>query len=104
MNKEDVDAQSVYNSMQKKEALLNEFHTLRPGLKGSAVRFAGTVGAIGYLIWMFPEILDQPLLYILLILIFGVSTELHHESKRINKRIDVLHRLLQSQSNVHQEK
>uniref|UniRef100_UPI002FE2518A hypothetical protein n=1 Tax=Alteromonas sp. S015 TaxID=3117401 RepID=UPI002FE2518A len=96
MNKEELEAQSLFQEMQKKEALLNEFQNLKPNWKGSAIRFVSTLAAIAYLVWMFPEIMDQPILYVLLLLIFGVSAEIHNESKRINKRIDLLHRLFQS--------
>ncbi len=95
MNKEELEAQSLFNQMQKKEALLSEFNNLRPNWKSSAIRFIGMMAAIGYLVWMYPEIMEQPVLYVLLLMIFGVSSEIHQESKRINKRIDALHRLFQ---------
>ena len=96
MNKEELEAQSLYNDMQKREALLNEFHNLKPNGKSSALRFLGMLGAIAYLIWAFPEIIEQPVLYVLLIIIFGISAEIQRENRRINKRIDALHRLFQS--------
>jgi hypothetical protein len=94
MNKEQVEAHSLFNSMQKKQAILDEFEKLRPNWKGSIIRFFSMVFGIAFLLWMYPEIMQQPVLYVFLILIFGMSAELHAESKKINKRIDALHRLL----------
>jgi len=94
MNKDEVEAHLVFNKMQKKQALSEEFEKLRPNWKGSVIRFASMVLCMAFLIWMYPEIMQQPVLYVFLILIFGMSAELHAESKRINSRIDALHRLL----------
>jgi hypothetical protein len=94
MNKEQVEAHSLFNSMQKRQALLDEFEKLRPNWKGSIIRFAGMLLSMAFLLWMYPEIAQQPVSYVFLILIFGMSSELHAESKRINRRIDALHKLL----------
>lgn len=94
MNKDQVEAHSLFNSMQKKQALLDEFEKLRPNWKSNIIRFAGMLLTIAFLLWIYPEIAQQPVLYVFLVLIFGVSSELHAESKRINKRIDALHKLL----------
>lgn len=96
MTKDEVEAHSLFNQMQKKQALLEEFEKLRPNWKGSMIRFASMFISMTVLIWLYPEIIQQPVSYVLLILIFGVSSELHAESKRINKRIDALHRLLKN--------
>lgn len=94
MNKDEVEAHLVFNKIQKNKALSEEFERLRPNWKGSVIRFASMFLGMAFLIWMYPEIMQQPVLYVFLILIFGMSSELHAESKRINKRIDVLHKLL----------
>jgi hypothetical protein len=94
MNKDQVEAHSLFNSMQRKQALLDEFEKLRPNWKDSIIRFFSMVLGIAFLLWMYPEIMQQPVLYVFLIIIFGMSAELHAESKKINKRIDALHRLL----------
>jgi hypothetical protein len=94
MNKDEVDAHLVFNKIQKKKALSEEFESLRPNWKGSVSRFVSILLGMAFLIWMYPEIIQQPVLYVFLMLIFGLSSELHTESKRINKRIDVLHKLL----------
>ncbi|MDP5142442.1 hypothetical protein ORJ00_06790 [Rheinheimera baltica] len=94
MTKNEVEAHLLFNKMQRKEAILEEFERLRPNWKGSVIRFASMVLGIAFLILMYPEIMQQPVLYVFLILIFGMSAELHAESKKINKRIDALHRLL----------
>ncbi|MDP5189286.1 hypothetical protein [Rheinheimera baltica] len=94
MTKNEVEAHLLFNKMQRKEAILEEFERLRPNWKGSIIRFFSMVLGIAFLLWMYPEIMQQPVLYVFLILIFGMSAELHAESKKINKRIDVLHKLL----------
>ncbi len=94
MNKEEVEAHLHFNKMQKKQALLEEFDKLRPNWKSSLIRFASMMFGMAFLLWLYPEITQQPVLYVFLFLIFGMSTELHAESKRINKRIDMLHKLL----------
>ena len=94
MDKDKVEAHSFFNSMQKKQALLDELEKLRPNWKGSIIRFASMVLAMAFILFMYPEVAQQPVSYVFLILIFGMSSELHAESKRINKRIDALHKLL----------
>lgn len=94
MNKDEVKAHLVFKKMQQNQALLDDFEKLRPNWKGSVIRFTSMVLSTAFLLWLNPEIMHQPLLYVFLILIFGMSAELHSESKKINKRIDALHRLL----------
>ncbi len=94
MNKDELDAQVLYADLRRKEALLMEFEHLRPNWKGSIIRFVSSLAAMLFLIWYYPDILDQPILYVLLILIFSVGAEVHSESKKLNKRMDVLYRLL----------
>ncbi|WP_394224032.1 hypothetical protein [Alteromonas gracilis] len=96
MKKEELEAQSLYENIQKREALLTEFHNLKPNGKSSALRVVGMVSAIAYLICAFPEVIEQPVLYVFLIIIFGVGAEAQRENRRLNKRIDVLHQLFQS--------
>jgi hypothetical protein len=94
MNKDEVEAHLVFNKIQKKKALSEEFERLRPNWKGSVIRFASMFLGIAFFIWMYPEIMQQPVMYVLFILIFGINSVFHSESKRINKRIEVLHKLL----------
>lgn len=89
-----VEAHSLFDKMQRKQALLDEFEKLRPDWKGSIIRFASMLLAMAFILFMYPEVAKQPVSYVFLILIFGMSSELHAESKRINKRIDALHKLL----------
>ncbi|MEI5639102.1 MULTISPECIES: hypothetical protein [unclassified Pseudoalteromonas] len=96
MSKEKLEAQTVFQDMQKKEALLKEFRNLRPNSKTNVMRFASTVFVVIVLVWMYPEIMEQPVVYVLLILIVSISSEIRSESKRINKRIDTLYKLMQS--------
>ena len=94
MNKDELDAQVLYADLRRKEALLMEFEQLRPSWKGSIIRFVSSLAAMLFLIWYYPDILDQPILYMLLILIFSVGAHVHSESKQLNKRMDVLYRRL----------
>ncbi|CAM5195244.1 hypothetical protein [Alishewanella longhuensis] len=96
MNKDEVEAHSLFNKMQKQQALLAEFEKLGPSWKNSVFRLVSMLVGMAFLIWMYPDIAQQPVLYVFLILVFGMSAELHAESKRINKRIDVLHKLLKN--------
>lgn len=94
MNKDEVEAHSLFNNMQKQQALLAEFEKLGPNWKKSVFRLVSMLLGMAFLIYLHPDIAQQPVLYVFLILVFGISAELHAESKRINKRIDVLHKLL----------
>ncbi len=94
MDKDEVEAHSLFNSVQRKQAHLDEFEKLRPNWWGSIIRFASMLLAMAFIFFMYPEVAQQPVPYVFLILIFGMSSELHAESKRINKRIDALHKLL----------
>lgn len=94
MDKDEVEAHLLFNSMQRKQALLDEFEKLRPNWWGSIIRFASMLLAMAFIFFMYPEVAQQPVPYVFLILIFGMSSELHAENKRINKRIDALHKLL----------
>jgi hypothetical protein len=94
MNKEQFEAQAVFNQMQKRQALFAEFEAMRPNWKGSALRFVGSVVCMAFVVWMFPEITKEPVLILFLLLIFGLHADVYVESQRINKRIDTLYRLL----------
>lgn len=94
MNKDECAALVVFNKMQKRQALQDEFERLRPNWRGSLIRFASTLICMAMLVWLYPEIMQQPVLYVFLILIFALSSEIHAESKRIHDRLDTLHRLL----------
>lgn len=96
MSKEKLEAQTAFQDMQRKEALLKEFHNLKPSRKTNVMRLISAIFVAIFLIWMYPEIMEQPVLYVFLILIISISTEIRSESKRINKRIDALYKLIQS--------
>lgn len=49
--------------------------------------------AIVFLIYRYPEIIEQPVLYIFLILMMSASAESYAQ----NKRIDLLHKLLKEE-------
>ncbi|WMN61931.1 hypothetical protein NI389_19195 (plasmid) [Pseudoalteromonas xiamenensis] len=94
MDVEHIEAQTLIHKAQKKQALIEEFEQLRPTWKGNILRTVSMFLSMALIVWMYPEIIHQPISYILLILVFGVSADLHAQSKRINQRIDTLHKLL----------
>lgn len=94
MNKDEFPAHVVFEKMQKRQALQDEFERLRPNWRGSFIRSASTLIFVAILLWLYPEIIQQPVLYVFLILVVAVSSEIHAESKRIHHRLDTLHRLL----------
>jgi hypothetical protein len=94
VDKNELTAELALQKSGRKQALEKEFEALRPGLRSMLVRGLGTVAAMLFIVWYFPEILQQPVSYLLLILIFGVSAEIYRESKQVHKRMDVLYKLL----------
>ncbi|MBQ4847712.1 hypothetical protein [Pseudoalteromonas sp. MMG005] len=96
MDKHGVEAQIKLDKLNKKLALEDEFNNLRPSLRGSVLRLLSTIISLFFVVWLFPEVIDQPVSYVLLLLIFGTSAEIFHESRRINKRMDTLYRLLKN--------
>ncbi|WP_100658450.1 hypothetical protein [Alteromonas flava] len=94
MNKDEIEAKALYDDIQKKEALLNQFEKLKPSIKETLLRNLGFIAVFAFLLWMFPELFEQPVLYALLLMIVAVSAETHIESKRIHDRIDILQRLM----------
>lgn len=94
MDKNELTAELALQKSGRKQALEKEFEALRPSLRSMLVRGLGAVATMVLIIWFFPEIMQQPVSYLLLILIFGVSAENYRESKQAHKRMDILYKLL----------
>ncbi|MDX1677816.1 hypothetical protein [Arsukibacterium sp.] len=93
MDKEEVTGELALDALNKKQALLEEFEKLRPSPGGSLWRGVSAVASVMLIIWLFPEVIEQPAAFLLLILVFGVSAEIYRESKKVHKRIDLLYKL-----------
>ncbi|ASD67121.1 hypothetical protein [Pseudoalteromonas piscicida] len=86
--------QALFEDMSRKEAILKEFNSLRPNNKRRFYQIIAMLTAAVFLIYRYSEIIEQPVLYIFLILMMSLSAESYVQNKRINKRIDLLHKLL----------
>ncbi|GEK10446.1 hypothetical protein [Pseudoalteromonas peptidolytica] len=89
--------QALAEEMLQKEATLREFNSLRPNNKQRFYRSAGMLTAVVFLVYCYPEIIEQPVLYILLILMMSLNAQAYVQNKRTNKRIDLLHKLLKDE-------
>ncbi|MCG7539863.1 MULTISPECIES: hypothetical protein [Pseudoalteromonas] len=89
--------QALFEDMSRKEAILKEFNSLRPNNKRRFYQIIAMLTAVVFLIYRYPEIIEQPVLYIFLILMMSLSAEAYVQNKRINKRIDLLHKLLKEE-------
>ncbi len=97
MDQAELKDQIAFNKMLKEEALREEFENLRPKWREhlSEIVFLGcTVFAIYYL---FPHTIEQPAIMILFFLLVGSETNKFRERKLINKRIDILYKLLKEE-------
>ena len=94
MSKDEMDADEVFNSMQKRQRIQDEFEKLRPNPKGFYVGFACMFLAAGFCMWLYPDITQSRIPLIVLIFTFGIGGVLNREIQRIDSRIDALQRLL----------
>jgi hypothetical protein len=94
MGKDEIEAQLIMAKLRQERNLIEEFESLRPNWKGSVIRAVSSLASIAFIMWLFPEISEQPVLYILLLISVMTGQEIYHENKKINRRIDALYRLL----------
>jgi hypothetical protein len=94
MGKDEIEAQLIMAKLRQERNLIEEFESLRPNWKGSVIRAVSSLASIAFIMWLFPEISEQPVLYVLLLISVMTGQEIYHESKKTNKRIDALYRLL----------
>lgn len=57
MNKEEIDAQLALSRLNNETALEKEFEKLAPSL----LRAFSGVACLFFIVWMFPEIIEQPI-------------------------------------------
>ncbi|MCH8538693.1 MAG: hypothetical protein LAT66_13105 [Alkalimonas sp.] len=89
-----AELESLYQ--QDKLAELNkEFEALRPKAWNTWGDVLLALFWFWMLYWLAPEFFEQPWAFTLLMFIFIVLARIGHESKRINKRIDLLKSMLQ---------
>jgi hypothetical protein len=99
MNKDEVEANEIYNSIQKRQAILVELEKLRPNSKSFYIGFACMFSLAAFYIWLYPEIPQHPVSFLVVILTFGIGAVLNREIQRIDSRIDALYRLLKDDFN-----
>jgi hypothetical protein len=94
MTKEELEAQITLKEMSEKELLKAEFDTLRP----SVWRFIFTMGSsfffISLMFWIDPDFGGEPTSLYLIFLILLINANTYYESDKINKRIDMLYKML----------
>jgi hypothetical protein len=96
VNKEDIEAQLALGKLNSKIALENEFEKLGPSLRSNIFRAISAMACMFFILWLHPEISEQPISILLLVLIVGVGGDIYRESARINKRMDTLYKLLKN--------
>ena len=96
MTKEEIEAQLALEKLNRSIELKKEFESLAPSARRDILKTLSVIATMLLVLWLYPSIMEQPISYLLLILVFAVSTEAYRESKRINKRIDALYKLLKN--------
>jgi hypothetical protein len=99
MNKDEVEANEIYNNMQKRQKILLELEKLRPNSKNFYIGFICMFSLAAFYIWLYPEIPQDPVSFLVLILTFGIGGVLNGEIRRIDSRVDALYRLLKDDFN-----
>lgn len=99
MNTDKVDADTVFNNMKNKQLLLGEFEKARPNWRAFYFRFAVMILFVAFFLWLNPEAFQQPIPFVVLIVIFGIAGILNWEIQRIDSRIDALYKLLKDDFN-----
>lgn len=96
MDNDEVKMKVVLSKEQQKQALMHEFESLRPKWHKPIPIMLILIGVMYLLKHFSTEILETPVLMavILLFAILLVALDNFNESKRINRRIDLLHRML----------
>lgn len=94
MEQNEAKSQSVYSEMQRSHALVKEFESLRPKWWQPLGKLVSFMVLIFFSWYLFPEVAEQPVIYLLMIVVFIVSMESFNENKRLNRRIDLLHRMI----------
>ncbi len=94
MDIKELEAQLEFDKLNHQLDTLKEFEALAPKTRDFYLKLLGVVVLYGLVLWLYPEIGEQPISLLLLILIVGVAGNIQKESVRINKRIDLLYKLV----------
>lgn len=94
LNSDKVDANALFKRMQQRQMIMAEFEKLRPSAKRFYLSFTSLFLAVTWLIYLYPELLHQPSLFLVLLVASGIGGLLHRQIQRIEAQVDVLYRLL----------
>lgn len=94
LNSEKVDAHTLFDRIQQRQAFIAQFEKLRPSAKSFYISLIGLFLAVSCLIYLYPELLHQPSLFLVLLVASGIGGLLHRQIQRIEAQVDVLYRLL----------
>lgn len=88
----------VYSKIERSDALNSEFDSLRSSRRKPLGTFVSYIFFLFLFAYFFPQTFEQPIIYILLILMMGINLQIFLESERINKRIDILRQLVKEEN------
>jgi len=94
MEKESIKAQLIYDEVDRKTKLENELKQLAPDKYSNVRNTISTIALALFVFWAYPEVLDQPVLFVIAIIAVWAGSDVYHVNKRTNRRIDVLYELL----------
>ncbi len=93
MDLNEVEAKLTLSKMKSEQALVEEFEKLSPNWKQSVQVYVGYVFSFAFLIFLFPEITENPVLYLLLFLVLGNNVHIYQSNQQVHKRIDLLRKM-----------
>ena len=94
MDKDQVDAQIAFSQMQRNESINEKIDALRPKWWSIISKYASFIFTLLVVQFFFPETIDQPVFYFILLMIFNVSIAQYYADKQLHKRLDLLHSLI----------
>ncbi|WP_462158498.1 hypothetical protein [Pseudoalteromonas sp. GB56] len=94
MKEHQTNAHSVYQEMQREDALIKEFARLRPSKWRWISYLLSCMALLGFIYWQYPQTIEQPIIYVLLILALSTGGSMINECQRVDKRIDLLYKIL----------
>ncbi|MEO2266081.1 hypothetical protein [Pseudoalteromonas pernae] len=94
MKEHQANANVVYQEMKREDALIKEFARLRPSKWRWLSYLLSSMALLGFIYWQYPQASEQPIIYILLILALSTGGSMIIECQRVDKRIDLLYKIL----------
>ncbi len=94
MQEHQAKAHSVYHEVQREDALIKEFARLRPSKWRWISYLLSSMALLGFIYWQYPQASEQPIIYVLLILALSTGGSMINECQRVDKRIDLLYKIL----------